>query len=77
MHNAKASGAVTLRQGRTSERYNLQEVGNNEKPEILKTYLDTYKLQVQRFFPVVTGSPVEAFGPLAAHYSAFELRVQR
>lgn len=77
VRNAKASGVVTLRQRRTVERYHLHEVGNNEKPEILKAYLDTYKRQVQRFFPVVAGSPVEAFTPLAARYPAFELRRQR
>src|SRR5258705_4001987 len=77
VRNARARGVVTLRRGRTSERHTIQEVGNDEKPEILKAYLDTYKRQVQRFIPLPAGSPVEAFGPLAARYPAFELRVQR
>ena len=76
VRNARASGTVTLRQGRTAERYALQELGDEEKPEILKAYLDTYRRQVQRFFPVAAGSPIEAFRPQAARYPAFEIRVQ-
>ena len=33
-----------------------------------------YTHQVQRFFPVKAGSPVEAFDALAPRYPAFELR---
>src|SRR6185436_4820535 len=36
VRNARASGAVTLRQGRTSKRYHLRELGDDEKPPILK-----------------------------------------
>jgi deazaflavin-dependent oxidoreductase (nitroreductase family) len=74
VRNARASGTVTLRQGRSAARYTVREVDNDEKPDVLKAYLDTYKLQVQRFFPVKAGSPVEAFDALAPRYPAFELR---
>jgi deazaflavin-dependent oxidoreductase (nitroreductase family) len=74
VRNARASGVVTLRRGRTSERHTLRELGDDEKPEILKAYLDAYKRQVQRFFPLEAGSPAAAFRPLAARYPAFELR---
>jgi deazaflavin-dependent oxidoreductase (nitroreductase family) len=74
VRNARASRAVTLRRGRTSERHALRELGDDEKPDVLKAYLDAYKRQVQRFFPIEAGSPVEAFRPLAARYPAFELR---
>jgi deazaflavin-dependent oxidoreductase (nitroreductase family) len=74
VRNARASGAVTLRRGRASERYALRELRDDEKPGVLKAYLDTYKRQVQRFFPVEADSPVEGFRPIADRYPAFELR---
>jgi len=44
------------------------------RPPILKTYLDRYAREVQRFFPVPKGSPVAAFNDLAARYPVLELR---
>jgi hypothetical protein len=41
---------------------------------ILKAYLDRFAGEVQRFFPVPKGSPVEAFNDLARRYPVFELR---
>jgi hypothetical protein len=71
--NARASRTVTLKQGRVAEHFMLQEVPDSSKPEILKAYLDRFKREVQRFFPVKAGSPPEAFAPLAGRYPAFEL----
>src|SRR6185369_12278502 len=72
VRNAAASGEVNLRQGRTSRRYSLHAVADADKPAILKSYLDTYRSQVQRFFPVPAGSRVEAFASLVDRYPAFE-----
>jgi hypothetical protein len=44
------------------------------RPPILKAYLDRFANEVQRFFPVPKGSPVEAFKDLAPHYSVFALQ---
>jgi hypothetical protein len=44
-----------------------------ERPPILKAYLDQFRREVQRFFTVPAGSPVEAFAPLAYRYPTFEL----
>jgi hypothetical protein len=41
---------------------------------ILKAYLDRFAGEVQRFFTVRKGSPVEAFDDLAPHYPVFELQ---
>jgi deazaflavin-dependent oxidoreductase (nitroreductase family) len=71
--NARAGGVVTLRRGRRADHYAVREVGDQEKPEILKAYLDAFKSRVQRFFPVPAGSAAEAFVPLAPGYPAFEL----
>jgi deazaflavin-dependent oxidoreductase (nitroreductase family) len=73
VRNAKASGTVTLRRGRVAERYLLREPEGRDKAEVLKAYLDTYKSQVQRFFPVPSSSSIDAFVPIADRYPAFEL----
>jgi hypothetical protein len=39
----------------------------------LKAYLDRFKKEVQRYFPLVAGSPVESFRELVESYPAFEL----
>ena len=41
---------------------------------ILKAYLDRFAGEVQRFFLVPKGSPVEAFSELAPRYPVFELQ---
>ena len=39
---------------------------------MMLAYLDQFHREVQRFFSVPAGSPVEAFAPLAHRYPAFE-----
>jgi deazaflavin-dependent oxidoreductase (nitroreductase family) len=51
VRNAMASGTVSLKKGRRSEEFSLRRLPDDEKPEILKSYLDRYKLTVQRVFP--------------------------
>ena len=73
VRNAEAAGEVTLKKGRTQQRFRLRAIPDAEKPEILKAYLDNFKREVQRYFPVEAGSPVQAFATLAQTYPAFEL----
>jgi deazaflavin-dependent oxidoreductase (nitroreductase family) len=73
VRNAEAAGEVTLKKGRTRLKFRLRPLTEAEKPEILKAYLDAFKREVQTYFPVTAGSPVEAFVELAASYPAFEL----
>jgi deazaflavin-dependent oxidoreductase (nitroreductase family) len=73
VRNARASGRITLKKGAQSEEHGLREVPDAEKPEILKAYLDRFKLTVQRYFPVPAGSPPEAFVAHAARYPVFEV----
>jgi len=73
VRNAIAAGAVSLKRGRRRVEFRLREVSNGEKPEILKAYLDRFRITVQRYFPVPADSPVEAFRPIAADYPVFEL----
>jgi len=73
VRNVLSSGEAQLVKGRRREKIELQAIADNEKPEILKAYLDRYKTTVQRYFPVNAGSPVAAFQPLAAQYPIFKV----
>ncbi len=72
--NARASGEVTLKRGANLDRCRVVEIPDVEKPPVLKVFLDTYASQVQRFFPVKAGSPVEAFREMAPRAPVFELQ---
>jgi len=73
VRNAEASGEVTLRRGKSVERYRLRALTDAEKLPILKAYLDRFRREVQRYFPIRAGSPAEQFSPLASRYPAYEL----
>lgn len=73
VRNAEAAGEVTLKKGSKRECFRLRALSDQEKPEILKAYLDQFKREVQRYFPVPAGSPLEAFRGLLESYPAFEL----
>jgi deazaflavin-dependent oxidoreductase (nitroreductase family) len=74
VRNAEAAGEVTLKKGSTRQKYRLRPLTTAEKPEVLKAYLDTFRREVQRYFPVPAGSPLEAFAKLTESYPAFELQ---
>lgn len=71
--NAEAAGEVTLKKGRFRQAFRLRALADNEKPDILKAYLDRFRLTVQRYFSVPAGSAPEDFVSLATYYPAFEL----
>ena len=73
VRNAEVAGEVRLRKGRQVQGFRLRALPEAERPPILKAYLDQFRREVQRFFPVPAGSPVEMFVPLAHRYPAFEL----
>jgi deazaflavin-dependent oxidoreductase (nitroreductase family) len=73
VRNAEAAGEVTLKKGSRRLKFSLRPIGDADKPEILKAYLDTFKREVQTYFPVPAGSPLEAFRELTTNYPAFEL----
>ncbi|MBI3795979.1 MAG: nitroreductase [Deltaproteobacteria bacterium] len=73
VRNAEVAGEVCLRKGRQVRKFRLRALAEVERPPILKAYLDRFRREVQRFFSVPAGSPVEAFVPLAQRYPAFEL----
>jgi deazaflavin-dependent oxidoreductase (nitroreductase family) len=71
--NAEASGKVWLKKGNHRLQYEIRAVPEADKPELLRDYLDRFKLTVQRYFPVPAGSSVSAFVPIAARYPVFQL----
>ena len=73
VRNAEAAREVTLKRGSTRRKFRLRPISDAEKPQILKAYLDTFKREVQRYFPIPAGSPPEAFAAIAGSYPAFEL----
>jgi len=73
VRNAEAAGEVTLKRGKTKLKFRLRPIADASKPEILKAYLDSFKREVQQYFPVAAGSPARAFEPFAQSYPAFEL----
>jgi deazaflavin-dependent oxidoreductase (nitroreductase family) len=77
VRNARVAGRVSLKRGRSREAFTLRELADDEKPEILRQYLDRFKITVHRYFSVPAGSPAAAFRPLAARYPVFELMAAR
>ena len=75
VRNAEAAGEVTLKKGRTVLTFRLRALEQPEKLPVLKAYLDSFRREVQRYFPLPAGSPPEAFEKLAPDYPAFELIV--
>jgi deazaflavin-dependent oxidoreductase (nitroreductase family) len=74
VRNAEAAGEIGLKKGSARQQFRLRPLAGDEKLQILQAYLDTFQREVQRYFPVPAGSPVEAFAQLAEAYPAFELR---
>jgi deazaflavin-dependent oxidoreductase (nitroreductase family) len=73
IRNAEAAGVVTLKKGSTRRKFRLIPVADTEKPPILKAYLDTFRREVQTYFPIPAGSPQESFAAISESYPAFEL----
>lgn len=73
VRNAEAAGEVTLKKGSQHNRYALRPLSSPEKLPVLKEYLDSFRREVQRYFPIPAGSPPDAFQACEANYPAFEL----
>jgi hypothetical protein len=73
VRNAESANEITLKKGSSRSKFRLRPLQGQEKLEVLKTYLDTFKREVKIYFPVPDGSPVEAFVGIADNYPAFEL----
>ena len=74
VRNARSAGEVVLARAMRRRRYAVRELSPGMRPPVLKAYLDRFAGEVQRFFPVPKGSPVETFNDLARRYPVFELQ---
>jgi len=72
VRNARVSGEVWLKRGRSRQRFKLRALDESDKPEILREYLSRYRLTVQRYFPVPASARLEMFSDIARQYPVFE-----
>lgn len=73
VRNAEVAGEVTLKKGSKRQQFRLRPIAEEDKPALLKAYLEAFKTTVQRYFPIPAGSPVERFAPISSSYPVFEL----
>lgn len=73
VRNAEAAGEVTLKKGRARHNFCLHVIPEDEKPALLKLYLERFATTVQRYFPVPAGAELQAFREIARDYPVFEL----
>ncbi len=73
VRNARSSGEVWLKRGRRQKHFRVKEVQGEEKPQVLKLYLDRFHTTVQRYFSIPAGSSLELFVGIASQYPTFEL----
>jgi hypothetical protein len=74
VRNVRAAGEIALVRAMRRHRFAARELPPEMRPPILKAYLDTFAVEVGRFFPVPKGAPVEAFNDLASRYPVIELQ---
>jgi deazaflavin-dependent oxidoreductase (nitroreductase family) len=74
VRNAQAAGEVALKRGSFHQTFRVVPIVDGEKAPLLKAYLERFKAEVQRYFPIAAGSDVEAFADIAADYPVFELQ---
>ncbi|MET0691248.1 MAG: nitroreductase family deazaflavin-dependent oxidoreductase [Candidatus Binatia bacterium] len=73
VRNVVVSQKATLVRGAKKENVRMRAIADDAKPEILKAYVDRYRLTVQRYFPIPAGSPLKDFEPLVGRYPVFEI----
>jgi len=73
VRNVLVSQKATLVKGTNRDNIRLHPIADEAKAEILKAYLDRYKLTVQRYFPIPAGSPLKEFEALVGRYPVFEI----
>jgi len=71
--NAEAAGEVVLRRGKKRTTYTIRITALAERAPVLKRYLDTWPGQVQSFFSVRAGAPVDEFTAVVDQHPVYEL----
>jgi hypothetical protein len=73
VRNARSTGEIWLKKGRRRYHFRLRTIPDEQKPQLLKSYLDRFRTTAQRYFTVPAGSAAEAFLAIASQYPVFEL----
>jgi deazaflavin-dependent oxidoreductase (nitroreductase family) len=74
VRNLRAAGEGSLRLGKRVERVRAIELGDTEKPDILRAYLRRWKMEVGMFFKGVdSNSPTEDLLRVASEHPVFRL----
>jgi len=74
VRNVRASGSCDLRVGRRREHVALVEIGDGDKPEILRAYLRRWKWEVGQFFDDVGPDSSDAeLLAIAPNHPVFEI----
>ena len=74
VRNLRASGGGKLFVGRRSEDFTAVELGDEEKPPLLRAYLDKWKWEVGQFFGGVgPDAPEEELRRIAPNHPVFRL----
>jgi deazaflavin-dependent oxidoreductase (nitroreductase family) len=72
VHNVRSDGAVTLRHGRTTQRFMTREASGEEAGPVLKRYL-AVATKTREWFHAGKDSPVDDFVAEADEHPVFEL----
>ena len=74
VRNLRAAGGGELRLGRRAEAFRAVEVGDAEKPPVLRAYLARWRFEVARFFGGVGATPSdEELLVIAGNYPVFRI----
>jgi deazaflavin-dependent oxidoreductase (nitroreductase family) len=71
--NAEAAGEIVLKRGSKRTTYAIRVTAPEERPVLLKQYLDAFPSQVQSYFSVKAGAPVSEFAAVASQHPVYEL----
>jgi deazaflavin-dependent oxidoreductase (nitroreductase family) len=71
--NAEAAGEIVLKRRSKSTTYGIRATAPEERPVLLKQYLEAFPSQVQRFFAVKAGSPISEYAAVAKDHPVYEL----
>jgi len=74
--NAEAAGEVVLKRGSQRITYALRATAPEERPLLLKLYLQKFASQVRRFFAVQPAAALSEFAAVAAQHPVYELTIK-
>ena len=73
VRDARAAGTVVLRRGASARTYPVTELSTGGRAPLLKAYLNAYKTEVRRYFPIGGNADLESFDEIAEIYPVFRL----